>query len=314
MSIRVERYTARECDAWNHFVATSRNGTFLFDRGYMDYHADRFEDHSLILREEAGAMLAVMPANRVGDTLHSHQGLTYGGLVIGARTGSAAMLAMMDAVVAYMRSAGFARLAYKTVPTIYHRQPAEEDRYALFRHNAALVRRDVLSVIPAGGRLKPQERRLRGAKSARKLGVAVVESVDFSAFWAVLDDNLQRRYGVAPVHSLDEIRLLHSRFPEAIRLFEARQGDVVVGGAVVFETPTVAHVQYISASDAGKDLHALDLIFTTLIEETFAGKPFFDFGISNEDGGRVLNEGLVAQKEGFGARSVVHDYYELRID
>ena len=314
MSIRVERYSAQESGAWNLFVAGSRNGTFLLDRGYMDYHADRFEDHSLILRDEAETILAVMPANRVGDTLHSHLGLTYGGFVVGARTGSAAMLGMMEAVVAYMRLEGFARLAYKTIPSIYHRQPAEEDRYALFRQNATLVRRDVLSVIPAGGRLKPQERRVRGAKSARKLGVVVAESVDFSAFWAVLDDNLRHRYGVAPVHSLDEIRLLHSRFPEAIRLFEARQGDVVVGGVVVFETPTVAHVQYISASETGKEVHALDLIFTTLIEETFAHKPFFDFGISNEDDGRVLNEGLVAQKEGFGARSVVHDYYELRID
>jgi hypothetical protein len=314
VSIRVDRYVAGEREDWNRFVAGSRNGTFLLDRGFMDYHADRFEDYSLVLRDESGDVVALLPANRAGDTLHSHQGLTYGGLVISQRSGSAAMLAMFDALVGYLREAGLAKLVYKTIPSIYHRQPAEEDRYALFRHDALLVRRDVLSVIPVGARLKPQERRLRGAKSARKAGVAVVESTDFAAFWNVLDENLRQRYGVAPVHSLDDIRLLHSRFPDAIRLFEARQGADVVAGVVMFETSAVAHVQYISASESGKQLHALDLLFSTLIEETFADKPFFDFGISNEEGGRVLNEGLVAQKEGFGARSVVHDYYELRID
>ena len=29
--------------------------------------------------------------------------------------------------------------------------------------------------------------------------------------------------------------------------------------------------------------------------------------------GRFLNAGLIAQKEGFGARAVVHDFYELEI-
>ena len=178
MSLSVERYRADDQDMWNRFVAESRNGTFLIDRGFMEYHADRFDDHSLVLRE-AGEPVALLPANRVGDILHSHQGLTYGGLIIGARSGSSAMLAMMDALVGYLREAGFSRLVYKTIPWIYHRNPAEEDRYALFRRNAVLVRRDVLSVIPCAARLKPQERRVRGAK--RRLGRGCAHLV---ATWA----------------------------------------------------------------------------------------------------------------------------------
>ena len=44
----IVRYTAEKADEWNAFVAESKNGTFLFNRGYMDYHADRFVDHSLM--------------------------------------------------------------------------------------------------------------------------------------------------------------------------------------------------------------------------------------------------------------------------
>lgn len=220
---------------------------------------------------------------------------------------------MFDALCTHMRDADLRMLQYKTIPWIYHRQPAEEDRYALFRAQARLTRRDVLSVVPAQDRIRYQERRSRGAKAARKAGVCVEESTDFAAFWQVLTDNLKVRHGVAPVHSLAEIELLAGRFPHAIRLFNAGHEGVVVAGAVVYETPRVAHVQYISASDAGRQSHALDHLFDSLLMSTYADKPFVDFGTSTEHAGTVLNAGLVEQKEGFGARTVVHDHYELTV-
>lgn len=313
MSIKIRRYRPDDRARWDDFVRTSRNGTFLINRGFMEYHSDRFEDHSLLFHDGGGDLIAILPANRGADVLHSHQGLTYGGLVVGARSGSASMLAMFDALREYLVVNGFSAMQYKTIPWIYHRQPAEEDRYALFRHRAALVRRDVLSVLSSSDRLRPQERRRRGAKSASRSGVVVAESLDFASFWKILAANLLARFNVSPVHSLAEIELLRSQFPTCIRLFEARLDQEVVAGAVVFETPRVAHVQYIAASELGKELQALDLLFLTLLEGIYGTVPYFDFGISNEQGGWVLNEGLVSQKEGFGARSVVHDFYEMRV-
>lgn len=311
MTFRIERYRAELASEWNAFVAASRNGTFLLDRGYMDYHAHRFDDYSLLLRDGEARLLAVLPANRCGEELHSHGGLTYGGLVLCPRTGASDVLQMFEALRAHLQQNELARLHYKTIPWIYHRQPAEDDRYALFRAGAKLTRRDVLSVVPCDQRLRFQERRARGIKSARKAGVDIAESSDFVDFWQVLSDTLQTRHSVAPVHSLAEIELLRSRFPDAIRLFTARHAGAVVAGAVMYETPRVAHVQYIAANDAGRECNALDLLFDTLLNGTYADKAYFDFGISNEQAGAVLNAGLVAQKEGFGARSVVHDYYEL---
>ncbi|MDQ3205021.1 MAG: GNAT family N-acetyltransferase [Pseudomonadota bacterium] len=309
--MKVDRYHSSDSTAWNDFVRVSKNGTFLFDRGYMDYHSDRFVDHSLVLRSEAGRILALLPATQHDNELHSHAGLTYGGLVLGNATGSVAAIDMIQAVRAYLAAHGLAVLHYKTIPSIYHQQPAEEDRYALFRAGAALTRRDVLSVVPREDRLKYQARRGRGVGSAAKAGVEVVESKDFEPFWRVLEGNLRERFGVSPVHSLAEIVLLHGRFPDCIRLFEARVQGQAAAGCVVFETPRVAHVQYISASETGKQTHALDAVFDHLLRTVYPDKHFFDFGISNEEAGRVLNQGLVEQKEGFGARTVVHDYYAL---
>src|SRR5262249_3341135 len=119
------------------------------------------------------------------------------------------------------------------------------------------------------------------------------------------------KYGVPPVHSLAEIELLRGRFPKNIRLFTCRGGGQLLGGVVVYESSTVAHVQYIASTEEGRRAGALDLVFDELLTVHYAGRRYFDFGISNEDGGRQLNRGLIDQKEGFGARAVVHDHYTL---
>lgn len=311
VSMRIERYHPELAREWNAFAAASRNATFLLDRGYMDYHQDRFHDHSLVLRDEDRRIVALLPANEHAGHLYSHAGLTYGGLVVDGRSGAADVLDMFGAIRAHLAGHGLDGLHYKTIPWIYHRQPAEDDRYALFRLGARLVRRDVLTVVPRLERLPYQERRRRGIKAARKAGVSVQESDDYAGFWQVLSDNLEARHGVSPVHSLEEIRQLHARFPQAIRLFTATLDGTVVAGVVVYESDRVAHVQYISADEAGRRVRALDLLFDVLLTHAYRDKPYFDFGISNEQSGQVLNIGLVEQKEGFGGRSVVHDYYEL---
>lgn len=311
MTLSVERYRSALASDWNEFVHASRNGTFLLDRGYMDYHADRFVDHSLVVRDDSGNLQALVPANETTGAIYSHAGLTYGGMVLPRRTGTVATLESLEAIRRYMAQQDLTMLHYKTIPWIYHRHPAEDDRYALFRLGARLVRRDTLSVVPRGSGLDYQKRRSRGVRAAMKASVEVTESSDYAVFWELLEENLRARHGVDPVHTLQEILLLRERFPSCIRLFLAVHDSLPVAGVVVYETGQVAHAQYISANGHGRRLHALDLLFHHLLTETFPGKPYFDFGISTESGGEVLNAGLVEQKEGFGARCVVHDHYEL---
>lgn len=305
----VERYRNTDAAIWNAFVRSSRNGTFLFERGYMDYHADRFVDHSLMIRDLEGQIVAVLPAHANGDRISSHAGLSYGGLIIGSAMKVPAFLRVFEALLIHLKQQ-FAAFNYKTIPHIYHKQPAEEDRYALFLLNAPIVRRDLLSVVCREDRLPYQSRRARGIKKARSSGITIQRETDFTAFWELLAATLAARHAAAPVHSLDEIHLLHERFPENISLHTARkaQGELLAG-VVIYRSGRVAHTQYIASSPAGRDIGALDLIFDELIQSQDCA--YFDFGSSHEEGGRVINEGLIDQKEGFGARSVSHDHYRI---
>jgi hypothetical protein len=306
-----EPYRAELQEEWDAFVRLSRNGTFLFERGYMGYHADRFEDASLVFRNRVGQMVALLPASRTGSDVSSHGGLTYGGLVLGLEARTRGVLSLLEEGMESYRHAGITSVLYKCVPRIYHRLVSEDDLYALFRLGATLMRRDVSSTVQPSSRPSPQARRSRGARKALQAGVKVERSTDFASFWPVLEQRLSGRHGVRPVHDLAEMTLLAQRFPEHIKLFLALDAGVPVAGTVIYETPFVAHTQYIGSTDQGREEGALDLLFEELIGVVYRDKPYFDFGISTAADGRELNDGLIDYKEGHGATATVHDFYRI---
>lgn len=309
--MKISRYSKDDFGLWNDINRHARNGHILFDRNFMDYHGDRFVDYSLIIRDD-DTPVALLPANYAGETVYSHQGLTFGGFILSDRMGACRIVQAFEESIAHFKADGLSRLVYKAIPAIYHIRPAADDLYGLFRLGAQLVRRDVSTTIDYRERGAISSRRKRGVKKAHRHGITYGESDSWDAFWSILTATLTERHGVTPVHSLQEMLLLARRFPNEIRLFTAFKDGAVVAGTVVFETPTVAHAQYISSSPYGRDTGALDGLFEFVIQNYHNTKRFFDFGISSEEGGRSLNEGLLTQKEEFGGSTIIHDVYELR--
>ena len=314
--MKIIRYTHNYKSQWDEFVNVSKNGTFLHLRDFMDYHSDRFDDYSLMCIDDAGRIIAALPANVCGDTLYSHQGLTYGGWIMTVKGFTAStMLDVWQIMNDYLKQAGIKHIIYKPTPHIYHRYPAEEDLYAIFRNNGSILSTQVSSTIKLGAsRVLFNENARRGLKSAVSNGVQVSESDDFDGYWTILSDMLKECHNTKPVHSIDEIKLLHSRFPNNIKLYVATHNDEIVAGVVMFYTHTVAHAQYIAASARGKELKALPLLFNYIIEYDSAQYQYFDFGTSNEDGGHYLNHGLITQKCGMGGRAIVYNTYQLSLN
>ena len=313
--MKVLRYTPERLHAWNDFVRTARNGHFMFERGYMDYHADRFEDFSLMIYEEDGSLLSLLPANIKDGVCHSHQGLTFGGFLSGRKMRAENMLEASTAAAAFLKEQGVKQLVYKAIPHFYHQQPAQEDIYALFRLGATCHRVDISSTIDFKSRRYAfSASRKSGLKKVREAGVTVDTGNDFAAFFAIVTDLLEEKYGARATHTAEEMALLHSRFPNNIRLHAAYEDGKMIAGIIIYETPLVAHTQYIAASPRGKEIGALDLLFEQLINETYAGKNYFDFGISTEKDGTYLNANLISQKEGTGARGTVHQFFTLDLD
>ena len=309
--IEIRRYNPINADLWDTFVERSKNGTFMLKRGYMDYHADRFVDHSLMFYD-CDKLVAVLPASQHESELRSHGGLTYGGLITSTDIRAQQVIDIFMALKEYMKEQSITSLLYKRVPMIYYQYPSDEDLYALYRIGAQLVRRDISSTIYLPSKIKFSERRKRGSKQATKQGIIVKQSIDYVGYIDMLSEILQKYHDTKPVHNASELELLASRFPENIKLYAAYKDDKMLAGVVVFETDKVVHAQYIANSDEGRQCGALDAVMDYLINQQYADKEYFDFGVSTEHNGMYLNEGLVTQKQEFGGRGIAYDFYEIR--
>lgn len=309
--MRVERFIPERKEIWDQFIRDSKNGIFLFFRDYMEYHAERFIDHCLLFFDEKNNLSAVFPASLHDQTLISHGGLTFGGVVTDQRMTTTKMLQVFDALDAHVFSHGISKLVYKAIPHIYHRHPAEEDLYALFRMGARTIKREVTSTIDMMARLAFSKGRKCSISKARKACIEVRENSDFATFMKIEEDVLREKYDASPVHTAEEMSLLASRFPRNIRLFSAFRDSKMCAGVIIYVGNRVAHTQYMASNEVGRDCGALDMIVNVLINDVFREMRYFDFGISTEQGGTYLNKGLVAQKEMFGARAIIHETFEV---
>jgi lipid II:glycine glycyltransferase (peptidoglycan interpeptide bridge formation enzyme) len=204
-------------------------------------------------------------------------------------------------------------IVYKPSPHIYHTVPAEEDLYALFRHGARLIRRDVSSAIVFDEPIPFSKSRRRGITLAKKSGITITRTDDFEAFMSIVGGVLKSKYNVKPTHTSSEIVSLAQKFPENIKLFAAYRDEIMLAGVIIYESGPVAHAQYIASSDTAKKMGVADLVFDSIISHYSTEKKYFDFGISTEKGGAYLNSGLAAYKESFGARAVMYDTYEVDV-
>ena len=243
----------------------------------------------------------------------SHPGLTYGGLVHDGSVRGASMIGALEEIASRYRSLGCRRLRYKAVPAIYHVVPADDDLYALFRLGARRYRCDLSAAIDLSHPGRVSQRRVRSRKRAQATGVSADEGWDeIAGFWQILEYHLESRYGVSPVHSLDEIKLLHDRFPDKIILIAAKIGNVLVGGTVLFLAGPVMHMQYTATTEEGRAKLVTDLVMERAIDlSRHRSCRFFDFGTSTVDQGWSLNQGLYQFKLSFGAGGVIYEHYEL---
>ena len=313
--ISIVRYNDSMINLWNQFNKESKNYLFMFDRNYMDYHKDRFNDHSLLFYDD-DKLIAILPMSEHSDMLISHGGLTYGGFITDGKMKQHIMMDCFDELIKYAKENRVRKIRYKTIPYIYFNQPAEEDRFALFANGAKLDTIDVSTYINLTSPLKMPKGRKAQISRARREGVAIeelTEREDFIKFIALENEVLLARHDVKAVHTGEELKLLHDRLPENIHLFAAIKDGNLIAGTVVYEYDQVVHTQYMAANDEARTIGALDLAVATVIEKYKNTKKWLDFGISTEHGRVYLNEGLCSQKEGFGGRTGVYEIWELNL-
>lgn len=310
-AIQVLRYHPTLAGPWADVLGCAKNAIFQFDRGFIEYHGDRFVDMSAIAYID-DRPVAIMPAAVDAQTgkVTSHPGLTFGGPAFVRDLRGDAAIEVVEALLDAFRDWGGTSCLVKLLPATFASYPAAEADYALWRRGFRLVRRDLSSLLPLATGLPFNESKRQAVKKARKHGVAV-SSVTLDRFHSLLEAVLLEQHGVKPVHSKAELGLIQGRFPENILIRAASVDDQLLAATLVFNYGHVWHTQYLASSAEGRGLGALDLVISEVIREAIEAKAaYLSFGTSTEAQGRELNCGLLWQKESYGARALVHDFLE----
>lgn len=298
-------------ELWNNFIQTAKNSLFMHNRNFMDYHSDRFIDNSLMFYDDE-ELLALLPANLNNNVLISHGGLTYGGFITNSKMKQYKMIACFEELIKYMKEKNIISFIYKTIPYCYYTNPSQEDLYALFRNNAKIIKIEPSSVIDFNYPIKMPKGRKAQISRAKREGVIIEESTDFNTFIELENSVLCEHHNTKAIHTASELELLHSRFPEQIKLYAAIYQNKMIAGSLIFIYENVIHTQYLAADDTAREIGALDLCINEIISKYSSSKKYLDFGISTEQNGLILNEGLINQKEGFGGRTIAYQTWELQ--
>ena len=309
----VRLYQINDFEIWNAFIDKAKNATFLFHRNFMEYHKDRFEDFSLIV-ENNSKLVAVLPANVLGNEVFSHQGLTYGGLVYDEKLDTENVRLVWNEILNFLKTEHKTNLIYKAVLSFYTQKSADEMPYFLFQNKANFFRKDLNLAIDFTKNWSVSKSKMKHFRRISKMDLEIRQDQNFEAFWnQVLIPRLAEKHQAKPVHSLAEIEKLATDFPENILQYNVYFEDEIIAGITLFHFKNGVKSQYGATTVLGEKYRALDFLFITLIENFKDKVSFFDMGTVTENNELGYNPGLLKQKEELGCSVYTQDFYSISL-
>lgn len=322
-TIEIQEYTEFYKDRWDRFVLDeSINGTFLQTRNFLEYHpADRFKDNSLLFLNGSN-IIAVLPAHIQDDErkiLNSHQGSTFGGIVVGKRF---CKIGYMDLIFekfeSYLQGHNFKEVVLKQSGRIYQNMNSELLDYYLFMNNYTDLQEvgyyidfddyseDIISNF-SSSRRRDYRYSLKNEFVFREL----ITQDEIKEFYEVLCDNY-KKFEKLPVHTLNELLDFKcSRLPQNVKFYGVyHENELVAAGMVFLFGKQVFHTQYLAVMQNRTNLFVNEFLYEKLIETARNdGFSTMSFGTSTLEGGKVLNRPLAQFKEGFGTKEYVNRIY-----
>lgn len=316
MEIKIEPLGAANEKEWDALVKIAQNGHLMARPGFFRYHAGRFVDASLFIRR-GRRPLGVLPANRDGDTLWSHQGVSFGGLILHPRTRMDQVGEAVRALLDHLRSQGIKRMMYRPAPHPYHLQPREEDIYWLEQAGARIVDTKLHSMVMCGSdaavRSKTWGRDIRRSAGAG-VRVRTGKADELGTAWSQVERNLAG-HDQKPVHSFDDIALLMQRFPAEILLVLAESAeDDYLAGQILFRSGRTLTSMYLGDTDQGRDLWAGSSIIDYILNDPENAGFWCDLGQWCDTSTREVSDSLLHYKEGIGGRLIQRHTWQLDLD
>lgn len=317
--LRIIPYLPKYKSEWDRFVQQSNNGTIFQSQKFLTYHPKKRFINTSLLFVESEKIVAVMPATTINDggklIFSSHGGASFGGIIHNS-LGLSRATAIVELLLEHLKEKKVNIVRLTPSPIIYHRKPNQEIEFALYRKGFRFKKRELTSVLKVSNEdikslFKAEAR--TAMRKALKAGVTIRKCAEYKDFYTLLQNNLQNRYKVNPVHSYKELMNLVKMFPEDISLSAAYLDKVMIAGVVNFKcNQQVALAFYISQDYKYQELRPLNLLFYEIMQDLQKNEYYYyDLGLFTVN--MEPNWGLGKFKESLGTTGVFRDYYELNL-
>lgn len=325
----IQWYEEKYEKLWDDFVLhKSINGTFLQSRNFLNYHqAGRFEDCSVLVFNDKGNLAAVVPAcvQHEADgkkTFFSHKGSTYGGIVIDKKHYNAtSLLEIIEKIEEVLKENNFNALYLKITPEIFCTEKPDLLEYLLYykqyKEYAELNTYVDLEKYKSNILEQFNSTKRKHIKRLSKYPLQFNELTtdnEVAVFYELLKLNL-KKHGVKPIHSLSEILdFKNVRLTNNVKFYGVFYGNKVKAAGMLFEFKniSVVHAQNLSTDPNDVEIDTIEYLYYSLIKEySKRNYKYLSWGISTENCGKIINMGLIKNKESYGSTySVNKSFYK----
>lgn len=325
MNLSIEKFNIENDKKWDDFIMKeSINGTFLHTRRFLNYHKDKFHDHSLLIKKNT-SIVAVIPACEILEgnkrIFYSHKGSTFGGIVINSIYNN---ISHVDNIISileqYLKEQEFDIIILKNTSEIFCKDNTHLLEYFYFKYdysnyselNLYIDLKNYDSIADIKNKFSTSKR--RDLKYSLKYNLqfkALKTDQEINDFYKLLVSSLIN-HNTKPVHSHEELLdFKNSRLSDIVEFYGIYYKDKLISGSMVFNfNNTVFHTQYLASDPVYSNYYPMNFLNYNLIKEAYINNfKFFSFGISTEKQGKILNTSLAQFKEGFGTIASINRTY-----
>ena len=319
--MNIEIYKSEYNRIWDDFVmGSSRNGGIFTERKFLSYHGDnKFIDKSLLFFKN-DELFAVFPAAEVstddGLGIVSHPGSSNGGIIYSKYAKTKDTLEILELLIDYYKKEKYGFVEIRLNEPIFDNPSSDEIRYLFWHRGFEVKTKELSSCVKLDkgsswyklGRKKNKT----DINNLKRQGFSVSQSDSAKEIYNIIKSNLNRRYNKNPTHSLEELSLLKSLYPDRIHFWKVSKEDVIAAVVVSFVVNKKGvHDFYIAQSELFEKVNVMPLLFYSIFEYyRDKGFEWYNFGISSR--GDWIKWGILEFKERMGGRATIRESVILK--
>jgi len=309
--IKIIRYNSIHKNFWDTFCQNSNNAIFQNMRDYLEYkEIEKYSDHSLLLLDD-DTLVALLPAAQVDRTVISHPFTAHGGIITENNLSHSYLEKLWAGIINYFFKNNLTSIRIKSKFIDQNFGSDSLESFILLSKGFNVYESNLNSVVYLNNPTQFSSRKKRNLKKFEGTYL-LSDQNNLKEIYDLIQLTLKNYHGVSPTHSFKELKFLVKTFPKNIELFSAVVDDEISACSVVYKYNKAWHTQYLASSELGRKNGALDSLLVLIGHKAKdVGCTHLSFGISTENNGKVLNNGLFNYKQEFGATARINLTLEL---